>query len=88
MADTRKLRGSARRLYAGVQKTKEGLKIVTRDQDAALTNIARYLGMMVDKKEISGPGGGPLAMATLTAEDLTDEQLAAILKASDATDEA
>jgi len=88
MADTRRLRGSARRLYAGVQKTKEGLKIVTRDQDAALTNIARYLGMMVDKKELSGPGGGPIPMASLTADDLTDDQLAAILKASDATDEA
>ena len=44
--------------------------------------------MMVDKKEFSGPGGGPIPLANLTAEDLTDDQLAAILKASDAADEA
>jgi len=81
IADTRKLKGSARRLYAGVKKTKDGVQILTRDQDAALTNIARYLGLMVDRKEISGPNGGPLGLAHITANDLTDEQLAAILKA-------
>lgn len=83
MTDTRKLKGDARRLYAGVQKTKDGLKIQTRDQDAALLNIAKYLGMLVDKKEITGANGGPLALANLTADDLTDEQLAAILQAED-----
>lgn len=88
VADTRKLRGPAKLLYAGAERTRNGIKIHMRDKDAAVANLARYLGMMVDKKEISGPGGGPLAMATLTADDLTDEQLAAILKASDATDEA
>jgi hypothetical protein len=71
-----------------VLQTNNGIKINMRDQDAAVANLARYLGMMVDKKEISGPGGGPLAFAHLTAEDLSDDQLAAILKADDATDEA
>jgi len=84
IADTRKLKGSARRLYAGVKKTKEGLQIITRDQDTALANISRYLGMLVDRKEISGPNGGPVPLAHITAEDLTDDQLAAILKADDA----
>ena len=88
IADTRKLKGSARRLYAGVKKTKDGLQVITRDQDAALANISRYLGMLVDRKEISGPGGGPVALAHLSADDLSDDQLAAILKADDATDEA
>lgn len=81
--DTRKLKGSAKRLYAGVQKTKEGLKIITRDQDAALANISRYLGMLVDRKEISGPNGGPVPLAHITADDLSDDQLAAILKADE-----
>jgi hypothetical protein len=88
VTDTRKLKGPARRLYAGVQRTKDGLKILTRDQDAAMANISRYLGMLVDRKEISGPGGGPVALAHLSADDLSDDQLAAILKADDATDEA
>ena len=54
-----------------------------RDQDAAVAHLARYLGMMVDKKEISGPGGGPVPLAHITADDLTDDQLAAILKADE-----
>lgn len=87
VADTRKLRGAAKVLYAGAERTRNGIKIHTRDQDAAVANLARYLGMLVDKKEISGPGGGPIGLANLTADDLTDDQLAAILKA-DAADEA
>lgn len=47
--DTRTLKGGAKRLYAGIQKTKDGFKILTRDQDAALANIARYLGMFEEK---------------------------------------
>ena len=88
VADTRKLRGPAKVLYAGAERTRNGIKINMRDKDAAVANLARYLGMMVDKKEFSGPGGGPIPLANLTAEDLTDDQLAAILKASDAADEA
>ena len=37
---------------------------------------------------LGGPGGGPVALAHLSADDLSDDQLAAILKADDATDEA
>lgn len=43
--DTRRLKGAARRLYAGAQRTKDGIKILTRNQDAALENIAKYLKM-------------------------------------------
>ena len=85
VADTRKVRSP---LYAGAERTRNGIKINMRDQDAAVANLARYLGMMVDKKELSGPGGGPVPLAHITADDLTDDQLAAILKADDATDEA
>ena len=89
VADTRKLRGAERALYAGAERTRNGIKVTLRDQDKARDNLARYLGMLVDKKEISGPGGGPLALAHLSADDLSDDQLAAILKAdSDAPDEA
>lgn len=61
--DTRKLKGSARTLYAGVQKTKDGLKIITRDQDAALQNIARYLGMLSERKESDANADAALAEA-------------------------
>lgn len=86
IADTRKLKGSAKRLFAGVKRTKDGLQILMRDQDAALDKLARYLGMLVDKKEISGPNGGPVPLAHITANDLTDDQLAALIHADEATE--
>lgn len=79
LADTRHLKGPARRLYAGVQKTKDGIKVLMRDQDAALANISKYLGMVVERKELSAPGGGPLLTGTVNVNELTDEQLAVFL---------
>lgn len=78
--DTRRLKGRARRLYAGIQKTKDGFKVITRDQEKALDNLAKYFGMLVERKEISGPGGGPVQLENVSAEDLTDDQLAAFIK--------
>ena len=83
VADTRHLRGAARDLYAGAEKTKNGIKINMRDKDAAVANLARYLGMMVDRKEISGVGGAPMAFLSLSASDLTDDQLASFIAAED-----
>ena len=80
-ADTRKLSVGGKRLFAGVKQTKDGLEIKMRDQDAALQNLSKFLGMVVDRKEISGPDGGPVPLAHITADDLSDDQLAAILKA-------
>ncbi|TGC25838.1 hypothetical protein CQJ27_09050 [Escherichia sp. E1130] len=42
LADTRDLVGPARRLMAGVKKTKFGIEVMTRDQDAALKNLAAF----------------------------------------------
>lgn len=55
-ADTRKLTGAARKLYAGVKKTKDGLELRTRDQDKAMENVARHLGMFIDKSEVELKG--------------------------------
>ena len=76
IADTLKAKSP---LYAGAERTRNGIKITMRDQDKAVENLARYLGMMVDRKEISGPGGGPVPVAGLTADDFTDAQLASML---------
>ena len=43
--DTRKLTGGAKLLYAGVKTTRDGIEIKMRDQDAALANIAKAIGM-------------------------------------------
>lgn len=54
LADSRKLSGRAAKLYAGVQLGREGIKVNMRDQDAALVNIARHLGMFKDSLELRG----------------------------------
>jgi phage terminase small subunit len=82
LSDIRKLKGPARRLFAGIKKTKEGVEVKFRDQDGALKNIASFLGMMIERKQIGGPGGGPIPVAHLTARDLTDDQLAAYIAAN------
>jgi phage terminase small subunit len=40
--DTRNLSGGARRLFAGVKRTKDGFEIKTRDQDKMLDILARH----------------------------------------------
>ena len=44
--DTRRLKGAAKRLFAGVKRTKDGLEIKTRDQDKALEMLARAHGIV------------------------------------------
>lgn len=61
--DTRLLSPAARALYAGVKVTKDGLDIKMNSQEAALANVAKHLGMFVEKHEHSGPGGGPIETA-------------------------
>jgi phage terminase small subunit len=53
--DTRQLRGAARLLYAGVEITRDGMKIKMRDQDKAMENVAKHLGMFKEKIEVE-PG--------------------------------
>jgi hypothetical protein len=58
--DTESLTGPERKLIAGIERTKDGLKVKLRDQDAIRMAIAKYLGMLVDRQEISIPGGVPV----------------------------
>lgn len=61
--DTRTLSPAARALFAGVKVTKDGLDIKMNSQESALANVAKHLGMFVEKHEHSGPGGGPIETA-------------------------
>jgi len=85
VSDTKKLKGAAKRLYAGAVQTKDGVKILMRDQDAALKNIADYLGMLNKTKgELSGPGGGPIPLSATSKPDykaMTTAELEAMLAA-------
>lgn len=52
LRDSRQLSPQARKLFAGVKQTKDGVEVKMRDQDAALVNIARHLGMFNDKLDL------------------------------------
>lgn len=75
--DTRLLTGAARRLYAGVKRTKDGFEVKMRDQDKAVELLGRHLGMFVDKVELSNPDGS----LTLTPDERA-AKLAALVEAA------
>jgi phage terminase small subunit len=47
------------------------------DKVAALTKLAQHLGLLVEKHEHTGPGGGPIAMRL---EGLTPEERASLIR--------
>lgn len=57
LADTRDLSAEARKLYAGVKVTKDGIEVKMHDKVAALTQVGRHLGMFTDKLEAAHTGG-------------------------------
>lgn len=60
VADTNKLTGAARKLYAGAEYTKDGrIKINLRSQDAALANVMKALGMFTETIKLLPPGAAP-----------------------------
>lgn len=64
-ADTRTLSRKGRRLFAGIKQTQNGMQVMTRDQDAALANLAKFYGMTPDNLRVTGANGEPLLTATL-----------------------
>lgn len=50
--DTRKLSPKAKVLIAGVKQTNNGIEIKMQDQGKALENVARHLGMFIDRSEV------------------------------------
>jgi phage terminase small subunit len=75
VTDTGKLKGPAKRLYAGAVQTKDGIKVLMRDQGEAVLNLAKYLGM-VNGVQLSGPGGGPIPVQAMDdPKQLSEAQL-------------
>ena len=66
IADTRKLSKQAKRLFAGIKQTREGIEVKLNDQTAALTNIGKHLGMFIERVEATGKNGGPIEITNLT----------------------
>jgi phage terminase small subunit len=72
--DFRRLTAKQRKLIAGVKQGRYGIEIQFRDQDGALHRIAQYLGLLVEKREHSGPNGGPIQTAQVTYSLPSDPQ--------------
>lgn len=54
VADTKRLEGKARLLYAGVKATKYGVEVLMHDQMKALEMVGRHLGMFTDTLKVRG----------------------------------
>lgn len=67
--DTRKLRGPAKAIFAGVKQSKEGLEVKTLDPLEALKLVGQHLGMFKTKVEHSGPDGGPIEQKTTVVDE-------------------
>lgn len=68
LKDTRELKGAARRLYAGVKQTKEGIEVKTRDQDKMIALLAKEFGIAKDVAPTINVGVGVNAQG---AENVT-----------------
>jgi hypothetical protein len=60
--DTRNLSGPAALLYAGTQIGKDGIKVLMESRDAALTNVAKHLGMLDPRLTLKGDAENPLQL--------------------------
>jgi phage terminase small subunit len=81
VADMDRLTGPERKLIASVKKTKDGIEVKMRNQDEALSYLAKHLGMLVEKRELTGKDGKPLLPAPLPVELPSDPKLLAALYA-------
>jgi phage terminase small subunit len=72
---TNKLSPQAKLLYAGIKKTRDGVQILMRNQDEALVNIARFLGMQKQEIKLTTEADNApiIKISTIT----TDQTLAA-----------
>ncbi len=72
--DTRELSPAAVALYAGVKRTKDGIEVKVEDRQAALVNLFKHFSMFVERQELSGPNGAPIAFqVTHTIVDPTPD---------------
>lgn len=66
--DTRTLSKEAARLYAGVKRTKNGVEIMTRNQDGNIKLLGEHLGVFSKRVELTGKGGAPIATVNATLD--------------------
>lgn len=75
VTDTRDLSESGRALYKGTKVDRNGnIEVLMHDQQQARTFYAQLCGYQIDRKELTGANGSPLAALptsiTLVAQEL------------------
>lgn len=78
VTDMRKLTPAQARMIESVEQTKDGVRVKLKDSGRYLELLMKYMGMMTERKELSGPGGGPIPLQAVSAKELSDDQLAAL----------
>lgn len=81
LQDTRKLTGPAKRLYAGVKQTKNGIEILTRSQDGAMKMLGEHYGMFKQLIDANIKSQNENTNTNLNSEPLGLEELKAVAKA-------
>jgi hypothetical protein len=80
LADTASVPAASRKLFLGAKQTKEGIDVKLRDQTPILMALAKVVGLLQEKTELSGPGGGPIQLqAVKRAEEFSDDELALLM---------
>lgn len=64
VADIRKVSRQARLLFAGTKRTKYGVEVLMHDQAAIARDLAKYLGMFVDRVKVGGDPANPTPVIT------------------------
>ena len=77
VADIRTLSGPARRMYNGIQVTKDGMKVMMRDKDSARALLAQHAGLISNKVQL----GGLVGLTPVMPEQLSESEKAMLDRA-------
>ena len=64
LKDSAELTEDQRRAVAEVWQTETGVRLKHHDKKGALDSLGKHLQMFVERKEITGEGGGPIVIVT------------------------
>ena len=72
LRDLGQLTDEQRAAIEAVEETKHGWRVRLHSKERALELLMRHLGMLVERREVSGPGGEPIALER-TQRGLTED---------------
>lgn len=82
VADMRKVSRQARLLFAGAKRTKYGVEVLLHDQTAIARDLAKYLGMFVDRVKVGGDPANPTPITAAIPEGMDAIEASRLYKAA------